>query len=157
VCSYNHILKKTLPWPESTNELYRPRDLRLLAKLVPIFADRGYHVISVMDPYGPILSFLDGTMTYYKSFILCIHSWTVTCSLRKEILTGSIQLVIRTSDKSWDSSSKEPLGSLKGGDFFFNSWMTINFPRPPGGVTLIHFLTSVHSFKSFWCVWLNFT
>jgi hypothetical protein len=29
------------PWPESTNELYRPSDRRLLAKLVPTLADRG--------------------------------------------------------------------------------------------------------------------
>jgi hypothetical protein len=42
------------PWPESANELYRPSDRRLSAKLVPTFADRGSHVVSVMDPYGHI-------------------------------------------------------------------------------------------------------
>jgi hypothetical protein len=46
-------------WPESASELYRPRDHRLLAKLVPIFADRGCQVVSVTDPYGHILGFLD--------------------------------------------------------------------------------------------------
>jgi hypothetical protein len=30
-----------------------------LAKLVPIFVDRGCHVVSVTDPYGRILRFLD--------------------------------------------------------------------------------------------------
>jgi hypothetical protein len=38
------------PWPEFTSELYRPSDRRLLAKLVPTFADRGCHVVSVTDP-----------------------------------------------------------------------------------------------------------
>jgi hypothetical protein len=28
------------PWPESASKLYRPRDRRLLAKLVPTFAHR---------------------------------------------------------------------------------------------------------------------
>jgi CBS-domain-containing membrane protein len=50
--------KKT-PWPDSASELYRPSDRRLLAKLVPTFADRGCHVVSVTDPYGRILGFLE--------------------------------------------------------------------------------------------------
>jgi hypothetical protein len=33
-------------------------DRRLSAKLVPTFADRGCHVVSVTDPYGRILGFL---------------------------------------------------------------------------------------------------
>jgi hypothetical protein len=32
---------------------------RLSAKLVPTFADRGCNVVSVTDPYGRILDFLD--------------------------------------------------------------------------------------------------
>jgi hypothetical protein len=32
---------KQIPWPESASELYRPSDRRLLAKLVPTFAERG--------------------------------------------------------------------------------------------------------------------
>jgi hypothetical protein len=43
-----YILKT--PWPESENEPYRPSDLRLSAKLVPTFADRGRHVVNVTDP-----------------------------------------------------------------------------------------------------------
>jgi hypothetical protein len=34
-------------------------DRRLLAKLVPTFAVRGRHVVSVTDPYGRILCLLD--------------------------------------------------------------------------------------------------
>jgi hypothetical protein len=42
-------LKQT-PWPESTSELYRPSDRRVSVKLVPPFAGRGCHVVSVTDP-----------------------------------------------------------------------------------------------------------
>jgi hypothetical protein len=39
--------------------LYWPSNLRLSAKLVPAFADRGCYMISTMDHYGRILGFLD--------------------------------------------------------------------------------------------------
>jgi hypothetical protein len=35
--------------------IYRLSNRWLLAKLVPTFADRGCHVVSVMNPYGRIL------------------------------------------------------------------------------------------------------
>jgi hypothetical protein len=35
----NRLAGKT-PWPQSASELYRPNDRRLLAKLMPTFADR---------------------------------------------------------------------------------------------------------------------
>jgi hypothetical protein len=47
------------PSPESASELYRPSDRRLLAKSVPTFADRGCYVLSVTDPNGRILGFLN--------------------------------------------------------------------------------------------------
>jgi hypothetical protein len=50
---------KQTPWPKSASELYRPSNRRLSAKLAPTFADRGCHVVSVADPYDPILGFLD--------------------------------------------------------------------------------------------------
>jgi hypothetical protein len=57
----NIISKEKLqtPWPKSASELYRPSHRRLLAKLVPTFADRGCHMVSVTDPYGRILGFPD--------------------------------------------------------------------------------------------------
>jgi hypothetical protein len=55
------------PWSESASELYRPRDRRLSAKLVPIFADRGCHVVSVTDPYGRFLAFLDRSNFFLPS------------------------------------------------------------------------------------------
>jgi hypothetical protein len=54
-----YINKKQTPWSESASELYRPSDRRLSAKWLPTFADRGCHVVSVTDPYGRILDFLD--------------------------------------------------------------------------------------------------
>jgi hypothetical protein len=57
-------------WPESASELYRPSDCCLSAKLVPTFADRGCHVVSVADPYGRILRFLDRNKDTMYSQIL---------------------------------------------------------------------------------------
>jgi hypothetical protein len=53
------IPQKQTPWSESASELYRLRDRRFLAKLVPTFVERGCHVVSVTDPNGSILIFLD--------------------------------------------------------------------------------------------------
>jgi hypothetical protein len=50
---------KESSWPEFACELYRPSDRRLSAKLVPTFAGRGRHVVSVTDPYCCIIDFLD--------------------------------------------------------------------------------------------------
>jgi hypothetical protein len=46
-------------FPQPASELYCPSDSRLSAKLVPYFADRKCHVVSVTDPYVRILGFLD--------------------------------------------------------------------------------------------------
>jgi hypothetical protein len=54
-----YIFMPLTPWSESASELYRPNDRRLSAKWLPTFEDRGCHVVSVTDPYGRILGFLD--------------------------------------------------------------------------------------------------
>jgi hypothetical protein len=53
------IIKKLnlTSWPESASAIYRPSYLRLPAKLVPIFVDSWWNVVSVTDPYGRILDF----------------------------------------------------------------------------------------------------
>jgi hypothetical protein len=43
----------------------RPSDCRLPAKLVPTFVDRGCHMVSVTDPYGRILGFLDRSRYFF--------------------------------------------------------------------------------------------
>jgi hypothetical protein len=57
--SVMQINKNKTPWPQSASELHRPSDRHLSTKLVPTFADRGCRVISVTDPYGRILGFID--------------------------------------------------------------------------------------------------
>jgi hypothetical protein len=47
------------PWPESASEMCQPSDRRFSAKLLPTFADRECHVVSVTDAYGRSLDFLD--------------------------------------------------------------------------------------------------
>jgi hypothetical protein len=56
---YHLVPDLKTPWPESASELCRPSDRRLSAKLVPTLADRGCDVVSMTDPYGHILGFLD--------------------------------------------------------------------------------------------------
>jgi hypothetical protein len=43
---------KQTPWPESASELCLPSDRRLSTKLVPTFADRWCHVVTVTESYG---------------------------------------------------------------------------------------------------------
>jgi hypothetical protein len=60
-----YLEKKQTPWPDSESELYRPSDRSLSAKLVPTFADTGCHVVSLTDPYGCILGFLDTSRYFF--------------------------------------------------------------------------------------------
>jgi hypothetical protein len=60
-------------WSSVVN--YRPSDRRLSAKLVPTFADRGCHVVSVTDPYGRILGFLDRYFFFQVAPQLYSRGW----------------------------------------------------------------------------------
>jgi hypothetical protein len=62
---YLHGAKNHHKHSEFTSELYQPSDRCLSAKLVPTSADRGYHVVSVTDPYGSILGFQDRSHYYF--------------------------------------------------------------------------------------------
>jgi hypothetical protein len=70
----NKQTKQQIPWPESASELCRPSERRLLAKLVPTFADRGCHVVSVTDPYARILRFLDRRRYFFFQVALQLYS-----------------------------------------------------------------------------------
>jgi hypothetical protein len=61
-CYRRYLYFNLTPWPEFEREPYRPRDSRLSAKSWQTLADRGCHTVSVTDPYGRILRFLDRTM-----------------------------------------------------------------------------------------------
>jgi hypothetical protein len=69
---------KQTPWPESVSELHRPSDRRFSANLVPTFADRGCHVVSVTHPYGHILGFLDRSRYFSSSSSIVFNEaeWT---------------------------------------------------------------------------------
>jgi hypothetical protein len=64
LASYFRTKLNYTPWPEFASELYRSSDRRLSAKLVPTFAERGCHVVSVADPSGHILGFLDRSRNF---------------------------------------------------------------------------------------------
>jgi hypothetical protein len=49
------------PWPESASTTERPP----IVGEVPNSADRGRHVVSVTDPYGRILGFLDRSRYFF--------------------------------------------------------------------------------------------
>jgi hypothetical protein len=67
VCNVGDVTKtKQAPWPKSASELYQPSDRVLSAKLVPTFADKEFHVFSVMYPCGRILGFIDQSR-YFSS------------------------------------------------------------------------------------------
>jgi hypothetical protein len=51
--------KSKSSWPQSAS------DRLLLVKLVPTFAYRGCHMVSVTDPYGNILGFLDRSRYFF--------------------------------------------------------------------------------------------
>jgi hypothetical protein len=52
-------------WPESVRELHQLRDRSSSAKLVPTFAERGFFLVRVTDPYGRILCFIDRSRYFF--------------------------------------------------------------------------------------------
>jgi hypothetical protein len=65
-----HLVIKTrrenwTPYPESASETYRLSDRRMSAKLVPTIADGECHMVSVTDPYGLNLGFLDRSRHFF--------------------------------------------------------------------------------------------
>jgi hypothetical protein len=59
VMTKSHASIQTNKQTPSESELYQSSDRRLSEKRLPTFADKGCHVVSVTDPYGRILGFLD--------------------------------------------------------------------------------------------------
>jgi hypothetical protein len=62
---HKHIQHIITQWSESASELYRPSGRRLSVKWLPTFTDRECHVVSVTDPYGRILGFLDRSLYFF--------------------------------------------------------------------------------------------
>jgi hypothetical protein len=62
------------PRPESASELYRQSDRCLSAKLVPTFVDRECQEVSLTDPYGRILGFLDWSRYFFFQVVPQLYS-----------------------------------------------------------------------------------
>jgi hypothetical protein len=65
--------RKETPWPESASKLYRPSDRQLSAKLVPNFAGRGCHVVSMTDLYGRNHGFLNWSRYFFFQVALQLY------------------------------------------------------------------------------------
>jgi hypothetical protein len=65
--AFRTLGKKKIPWSDFASELYRPIDRRLSANLVPTSADIECDIVSVTDPYGSILGFLDRSRYFFPS------------------------------------------------------------------------------------------
>jgi hypothetical protein len=87
------LLHKKTPWPESAIKLYRPSDRRLSAKLLPTFADRGWHVVSVTDLYGRIFGFLDRSRYFFSQVAPKLYSQGWVVPVQDPLLTNSVALV----------------------------------------------------------------
>jgi hypothetical protein len=90
----------SLAWVESANELYRPSDRHLLAKLVPTLADRACHVVSLTDPFGRILGFLD--LSRYLFFQIAPQLYSTRLSeLRSRLATSQKNCCAGGSNPVW--------------------------------------------------------
>jgi hypothetical protein len=67
-----------------------PSDRRLSAKLVPTFADRGCHVVSVTDPYGCIFGFLDQSNYFFFHVAPELYSEAEWAPLQTHYLTENL-------------------------------------------------------------------
>jgi hypothetical protein len=66
ICRPQEELQLQLLWKREKKPAWSESaiDHRLSAKLVPNFADRGSHMVSVKDPYSCILGFLDRSLHF---------------------------------------------------------------------------------------------
>jgi hypothetical protein len=112
----NATYKQTL-WLESASELYRPSGHHFSAKLVPTFADRTCHVVSVTDPYGHNLGFLDRSRYFFFQVAPQLYSrgWVDPIPhpplLRKLVGPGTEPGTSRSVAKNSDHQSTEAVAN----------------------------------------------
>jgi hypothetical protein len=73
-CNLYQTTNKQTPWPESATELNRPSDRSLFGEASANFSDRGCYVVSVTDPYGSILGFLDRSRYFFFQVVPQLYS-----------------------------------------------------------------------------------
>jgi hypothetical protein len=96
---HDKITEQT-PRFESESELYRPSDRRLSAKLVPTFAGRRCHVVSVTDLFGSIPYFLFPTHTNVTIYLFSIFVAAVCSSEYTASNGGLISCIINLEEFS---------------------------------------------------------
>jgi hypothetical protein len=103
--AYKIYTNKQTPWSESASELHRPSDRRLSANWLPTFVDRRCHVVSVTDPYGCILGFLDLSRYYFFQIAPQLYS-TIPGTTRKKS-SGSVTGSTQPRDYNWGAIWKK--------------------------------------------------
>jgi hypothetical protein len=128
-------IKQTI-WPEPASELYRPRDSRLSAKLVPTFADRGCHEVSTTDPHGRILDFLDRSRYIFFQVAAQLYSrgWVDPVPdpllLRKSGSAGNRTRTSGSVARNSDHKTTEVVYYLLHNIYKFSSYLTGNNTAP---------------------------
>jgi hypothetical protein len=82
-----------------------------------LFVDRGCHVVSVTDPYGRILRFLDRMLWQQQGETLWTPKWRELGTLKVRVLTRNFPVAYKPEDRGFESRSSEIL----------------NLPNPSGG------------------------
>jgi hypothetical protein len=127
-CNNNNNTK--IHWPESSSELYLPSDSRLSVKLVATFADRGCLVISVTDPYGRDLGFLDRSRKFFFQVAPQLYSRVWVGPVPDPLLlrkSGSTGNRIRTSGsvaRNSDHYATETVYFILRNIYKFSSYLT---------------------------------
>jgi hypothetical protein len=116
------LFHEKIPWSQSASELYRPSDRRLSAKLVPTsFADRGCHVVSVTNPYGRILGFLDQSRYYFFQVAPLFHeNW------RKILATDSHKIAVAATTYASRSLVPDTIADEMARVCVYVHWRTLN-------------------------------
>jgi hypothetical protein len=132
---YTDYKETSTPWPESATHVYRPSDSRSLAKLVPTFAGRGCHVVSVTDPYGRILGFLDRSRYFFFQVAPQLYSrgWVDPVQdsllLRKSGSAGNRNRTSGTVARDSDHCTTQAVYFLLHNIYKFSSYLTGNAIR----------------------------
>jgi hypothetical protein len=71
-CRVRSRLQKESPCSETESELYRR--MSKLVSTFDTFVDKGCHVVSVTDPYGRILGFIDRSRYFFLQVALQLYS-----------------------------------------------------------------------------------
>jgi hypothetical protein len=110
--------------------IYRPS---LSAKLVPTFADRGCHVVSVMNSYDHIRGFLDQSRYFFFQVVPRLYSWGWVDSVPDPLLrkSGSTGNWARASGSLTTTPQRWSCYSTRKEIFLFSMYRRAVVPSQP--------------------------